>query len=143
MDHRKIAERFSEAAARIEKLFYLAAAGDELGDELAGFFEDEEDRTIESCFGAIPFWVQETLDGGGRLEMIEAIVEWLFKEQRLGFLIQVATPVMKITGNRRTCSWGHYATTWFYADTLEEAIEKSLGWVAERREAEGKQAANG
>ena len=38
-------------------------------------------------------------------------------------------------------SWGFYATTWVYADTIDEAIDKGLAWVKECRSNENEEAA--
>ena len=52
-----------------------------------------------------------------------------------------ATPVMTPTGkNSRSYSWGYYSTTWIYAETIEDAVNKGLKWVKERRRAEDRKA---
>lgn len=130
---KQIFEKLNDVTSRVEKMIFLAgamAATDVFSDDLNEFFEEEE-KTIEECLGEIPDWVDLDERGYARSENI---FEWLTNARKFGFLVQFATPVMKPTGeSSRTFSWGYYSTKWIYADTIDEAIDKGLGWVAKRR----------
>lgn len=127
-------EKLEQATARIERIIYLAgamAAIDRFPDDLNDFLNDEDDDTIAECFGETPDWVDLPLRGD---ESAVWVCEWLRDAGKFGFLVQFATPVMKpYSPTGRTFSWGYYSTKWIYAETVEEAIDKGLAWVAERR----------
>lgn len=137
-------EKMCDAPARIERLILLAGAmgsHDAFPDGLNEFFDDEDEETIEKCLGRIPDWVNIETSGH---ERYDAVFEWLVDSNKLGFLVQFATPVMKPIGkNCRTYSWGHYGTEWIYADTLDEAIDKGMKWVKSCRRAEDRKAKKG
>jgi hypothetical protein len=61
------------------------------------------------------------------------VAEALQNSGRLGFLVEVATPVKRITGkNSSKFSWGCYSTAWFYGDSFEVAMEKGFLWAEEK-----------
>lgn len=131
-NHSQVFEKLYDETTRVEKVIYLAgamASGDSFSDDLREFFEEEDEDAIESCFGPIP--------DGVELDEPEFVYEWLVDAQKFGFLVQVATPVMKPLGDGCTqFSWGHYRTEWVYGETLDSAIRLGLAWVAEMRELE-------
>lgn len=132
-----ILEKLNDATTRIERCIFIAgalAANDAFPADIDAFFDDEDNETIEECFGEIPEFVD--IDGPGH-ERAECIFEWLRDSRKFGFLVNFATPVMTPTGKDSRCfSWGYYNTKWIYADTLEEAVDKGLAWVETRRASE-------
>ena len=98
---------------------------------------DLDDETIEKCLGKIPDWVSKK-DNDRKID----IAQWLIEAGRFGVLVQFATPVMTPLGEgAMSFSWGFYATTWVYAETIDEAIDKGLAWVKECRSKKNKEAA--
>ena len=130
-----------DETVRIERTILIAGAigsGDAFPEVLNDFFDDNDDKTIRRCLGAIPEYVD--LEARG-YERTDAIFEWLRDSGKLGFLVQFATPVMTPTGkNSRSYSWGYYNTTWIYAETIEDAVDKGLKWVTNRRRGEDRKA---
>lgn len=137
-----VMEKLFEATARIEQVIWIAgalAAGDDMAEDLQEFFQFEDDKTIERCFGPIPDYVDFDAHG-----FDEAISEWMSAIGEFGFLVKFATPVMKPSGRgSRSFSWGYYSTQWIYAETLDEAVEKGLAWVSECRAREDVKAEGG
>ena len=137
-----IFKKLWDETARVERVIFLAgalAAGDAMPDDLDEFFDDEDVETIGKCLGSVPEWIDLDAYGHGRAE---SIFEWLHDGGKLGFLVKFATPVMTPTGeNSRSFSWGYYSTTWVYAETLDDAIDKGLAWVNDRRLGEDAKAA--
>ncbi|MBY0235793.1 MAG: hypothetical protein K2W93_12485, partial [Burkholderiaceae bacterium] len=74
----------------------------------------------------------------------EEIKDWLMDRGTHGYLVKFATPVMRHLGDDATAfSWNSYYTHWVYAETMAEAIERGLKWVADRREVEMKNSKGG
>ncbi len=134
-----ILEKLFVASARIERVIFIAgaiAAGGVHSDDLDEFFDEEDEVDIEAVFGPIPEWID--IDSGG-YQRADDIFEWLRDTGKLGFLVNFATPVMEKSGeNSRSFSWGYYSTKWIYAESMEEAVDKGLAWVAARRIEEDK-----
>lgn len=136
---KKLRIRFEEATARVESMTLLAAVlvDESLPTYLEDFFEDEDIEDLERCFGPLPDYLRDELeerDMGG-------VVEWLVRNDKLGYLIQFATPVMRPYKLKSgTCgasySWGHYARRWVYGDTLDAALDQGFEWVKKQREKE-------
>lgn len=126
-------EKLWDETVRMERVIFLAgalAAGDSMPDDLEKFFNDEDTETIEKCLGQIPEW----LDLEAIRQRTEGIFEWLSSEEKLGFLVKFATPVMKVYAeNSRSFSWGYYKIKWIYAETIDEAVGKGLAWTNECR----------
>lgn len=137
---KEIIERLWEGNARVERVILLAgalASEDDIPSDLDDFLDDEDDETIEKCLGKIPDWVS-----GKSMDRKIDIAQWLIETGRLGVLIQFATPIMTpLDEGAMSFSWGSYTTTWFYADTIDEAIDKGLAWVKECRSKENEEAA--
>ena len=139
--HILLMDRLEQATARVEKTVYIAAAiGGDFGgisDELVDLFEEDE-GTMRSCFGDdIP---GDLLAASGQ-HVAEAFGEWLSDTGRLGWLVQVATPVMTPrAGGTASFSWSRFCTHWVYAETFELALEGALSWVEERRAKERQKA---
>jgi hypothetical protein len=137
---KEIIERLWEENARVERVILLAgalASEDDIPSDLDDFLDDEDDETIEKCLGKIPDWVSEK-----SMDRKIDIAQWLIETGRLGVLIQFATPIMTpLDEGAMSFSWGSYTTTWVYADTINEAIDKGLAWVKECRSNENEEAA--
>ena len=131
---KSILKKLDDVTARIQRTILIAGAissSDVFSDDLDEFFDDEDETDIEKCLGKIPEYVDLEAKS---YERCDAIYEWLRESGKLGFLVQFATPVMTPCGkDSRSYSWGYYNTTWIYAETIDEAIEKGLAWVSERR----------
>jgi len=137
MDLKKLCSKFCDETCRIEEIILLAGilADYSLPDPARNFFENEEIETIEECFGKLPDYVKEATEE----EDIEVITEWLSDSGKYGFLMKIATPIMKPTGPKSaTYSWGYYTAKWIYADTLDAVMNKGFAWVRKRREKERK-----
>lgn len=134
---RAILNKLDDANARIERSIFLAGALAAMGafpEDLDDYFDDLEVEDINACFGEIPEYVDVETRGYARSD---GILEWLLNSQKLGFLVQFATPVMTPTGkNSYSFSWGNYYTKWIYADTIEEAVDKGLAWVKKQRKSD-------
>lgn len=134
--NKEISKQLVDATARLETIIHLGAMATDtcsLPNALEELIEESTFKEIEELFG-MP--AGEALDChlDHREEMLrEAIVEHLHVYGRLGFLVQIATPVMKRQAQGRSFSWGYFQTKWVYAETLEDAIDAGLKWVAERR----------
>lgn len=135
--NRKLYERLEEATARIEAVVFIAGMlgdGDSIAEPLSDLL-DEDTATLKGCFPDMPGWLQEALDGH-RL-VADAFYEWAFTKGKLGFVVKIATPVMEHSSpTSSTYSWGRYMTSWHYGETLSEAVDQGLTWVAQRRLAE-------
>ena len=130
--------RMKDAEARVESLICIAAMlgdGFSLAEPLQDFLDDEAE-IFDRLFPHAPHWLRRDLDAGGA-DAFGAFYEYAWSSGKLGFLLQIATPVMEWTSKTSSnFSWGHYATHWVYADTFDAAIEAGLAWVAERRTVE-------
>lgn len=139
-----ILSKLYDETARIERTILIAGSiccGDAFPEDLNDFFEEEDEKTIAGCLGEIPDYVDLFAPN---YERQDAIYEWLRDAGKLGFLVQFATPVMTPTGkNSRSFSWGYYSTTWIYAETIDDAVNQGLKWVAKRRRDEDRKAKKG
>ena len=137
---KEIIERLWEENARVERVILLAgalASEDDIPSDLDDFLDDEDDETIEKCLGKIPDWVSKE-----NRDRKSDIAQWLIEAGRFGVLVQFATPIMTPLGEgAMSFSWGFYTTTWVYADTIDEAVDKGLAWVKECRSNENEEAA--
>jgi hypothetical protein len=126
MDNLKTIATLENATARIERVIYLAgalAAGDALPEDLREFLQETETEHLARCFGTLPDFLDE--DPADYM-----LAEWLIDCRHLGWLVQFAAPVKKpIASGGRIFSWGYYRTRWFYAESVEQAIQHGLDWV--------------
>lgn len=132
---KELLERLDAADLRIDRTINLAgaiAARDAVSQDLEEFLTEQED-IIERCLGPLPSWLVEELDTGSAGD---AVTEWLWESRKYGWLLWVTTPVMTHDATGSTFSWGYCNSHWTYGDTFDEAVEKALTWVAERRAAE-------
>lgn len=137
MSHKQTMQRLDEATARIEQIIYIAAAFSEetLSEQLSDALEDPE--SLLKSIDKKPKWLQRLIDDGEYIDA-EAFIEWVACQGGpLGFLVEIATPVMKPhDAHSASFSWGYFNTAWVYGETVDEAMDKGLAWVAERRAAE-------
>jgi hypothetical protein len=135
--NKKLHQQLEEAYARIEMLIHIGGmvtGSDSLPDVIDELLQEDDDM-LKHVFPDMPDFVKEVLDD--RHERGPAFADWVRQEGKLGFVVQLATPVMKVEKNGGSAfSWGHYYTHWAYGETLEEAILLGLDWVAKRRQFE-------
>lgn len=136
MTHAEINEQLFDNTIRFESVIYLAGAlaqADSLPDDLRELLDDEDDKTIIQAFPGFPLSLRDDDDC-----FLEFAAEWLIDNQRLGFLVKAATPVMtyhKDSGGSHF-SWGYYRTQWVYGETMDVVVTKAIAWADERREAD-------
>lgn len=137
-----LCDRFYNETARIENMILLAGvlSDDAVPDVASELFREASIDEIERIIGLdpLPDWVKQGMDEGD-----EGIVhQWLSNAGKYGFLVQMATPVMRPSkSGSRSFSWGYYSTQWVYGETLDEALERGFGWVAEQRKKEDEKSA--
>lgn len=139
MDLRELIDRFDNENARIERMGLLAGmlAQSGLPNDIQELVEGSTVEELEAVFGPIPDFVKEGIEEGAD----NAVEEWLLEEEKLGFIIEMATPVKTWRNDHSaTFSWSQYYTQWVYGDTLEEALEKGFTWVEECRAKDKKKA---
>ena len=127
-------DRLEQASIRIEKCIPLFGAfGDERpSDDLADFLDEADPEDFERLFPGFEVASDDH----------EAFAYELFSQARFGFLVQVATPVMRpVTKSSMSYSWGNYYTRWLYAGTVDDIVSLAEAWAAERRQAERDKAA--
>lgn len=131
MTNKEIAKNLWDATARIEQVIFLAGAvaqGDAIPDPLLELFDEFDE--ISRCFPDVPDFAES--EGDARAAA-ESIADWFLMRNRLGFLVQVATPVMRKDGKHYAYSWGRYRTCWVYGDSMDEAVKAALAWVDDVR----------
>jgi len=102
-------------------------------DALEEFIRDEDIETIERVFGPLPDYLKTELKN----EEIDGVGEWLYRSGKLGFLLQIMTPVMTPTSkNSASYSWGRLTWRWVYGDTLNAALKAGFAFVKEQRKKE-------
>lgn len=140
LSNKEIAEKLDSATARIESLLHLGGMATDttaIPEPLREMLDDHSEEELKVIFPGIPDWLLESLAEYDHSDF----VEWANRHNKLGFLVQFATPVIQGDSSCRTYSWGHYSTCWIYAETLAEAVEHGLKWVPERRAKEALKAA--
>lgn len=133
--HNDLLSQLSEETVRIDTLIHIGMSindGDAMADPLLDFWNDEDEEVIDAVF---PDCIAEC-----PCSEVWEFAEYLFSNNKLGFLAKVATPVMRVDKTTRSTqfSWGHYIVSWVYGETLEEVAEKGLAWAAKIREEESK-----
>lgn len=138
---KSIFEKLDSEEARVEQVIWLAAmlgpVAARVAEPLDEFLSEDIER-VQELFPDMPAAVAEELEWSLGQEADDVFREWAIEAGRLGFLLQIATPVMTWDSGCRssTFSWGRYRTAWVYGDTLDEALAKGLEFVASRRVAE-------
>lgn len=140
------ADLFNEADVRIDKMFWLAAIGDHLPDELIEMLlEEMEPDDVCAMLGL-------KLDENGRAEVFEHGEPWMladliadmqFTHGRLGgFILFGSSPVRQYfnsddseehgVSSSYSSSWGHYYRLHAYGESLDEAVGNLLRQTKER-----------
>ncbi len=119
-------DRLLQATVRVEKCIPLFGAfcEDEPNEELEEFFDNADENDFDRLFYGID---RDDLD---------TFLQGLLHNAKLGFLVQVSTPVMRAAGSGFSYSWGSYYLHWLYADTMESLIEQAEDWAEQRRQSE-------
>lgn len=132
---KSLARKFYNATARLEHMVLLASVLgeiDSMPDVMEEDFLREDVDDMVSCFGPLPDEIKEAYES----EDYSEFLGWLLDNDRFGFLLKFATPVMKPIGNGASYSWGHYRMKWVYGDTLDAALDLGFAWVEECRNIE-------
>lgn len=136
---KQLFERLEEATARIEQIVLLAGAindGDAISEGLEEFLGEDIDQ-FKLCFDVLSMDLVDALYGDDDEAVKDAFCEFVHSTGKYGFLVKFSTPLMKHMGEGRTSySWGCWCTRWVYGETMDEAVESGLAWVASRRESE-------
>ncbi len=116
---------FENGYLRAEKIFHLASQGqgDAMIDDLFELYDDDPEAFQEAL--TLP-----SLD----VEDKEELSWFLDRNQKNGFLVQMATPVpsnFNERGGFMTNGWGHYSTKYFYAETIEDCYSQGAKWQKE------------
>lgn len=135
--NKEILQELDAATARIETLLHIGgmaadAVSYSLPECLKEMLGEQSNEELLELFPGIP---EDLLEGIDDEEYAE-FMDWLARNEQLGFLVQFATPIMR--GVTNTYSWGYYSTKWVYAETLKAAVELGLKWVADYRAKEQK-----
>lgn len=129
----KLLAAFEENVAQVEQVIFIGGATDGMrsAEALEEFFEDLTSKTAERLFGELPPHIDDAIED----QDTDEIIHWLMQERKVGFLLQFATPDMRVTqsGLGRSYSWGCYFTEWFYGDTFTDALRQGFEWVGEIR----------
>ncbi|MBK1613358.1 hypothetical protein CKO44_07725 [Rubrivivax gelatinosus] len=138
---KSIFEKLNSVEARVEQVIWLAAMLGPIDARVAEPLDkllSEDIEQVQAVFPDLPPAVAEELEWSLGQEADDAFREWAVEAGRLGFLIQIATPVLTWLddGHPESFSWSCYRTGWVYGDTLDEALAKGLEFVASRRAAE-------
>lgn len=127
-----VREMFYENAAKIDQIYFVPSfeSEREIPEGMHEFFVDSDIDDLVYALG---------ISGEDEIQWLlnsirnaEYVYEWLTLNNKNGFFVKFATPVM----DRGTYSWGCYTTQWVYGDTFEEALDKGFAWVELMREKE-------
>lgn len=142
MSNREWAEKLHDEKMRVGSTIWLAGTLAD-GTEDVAPFEDfwldlRDGGELLQVFPDAPPELVELADGGDSAS--DELPIWLLESRKLGFLLRFETPVIEKPKNGcRTFSWGMYTAQWAYGDTLDDACEKGLKWVASVRAEEEKE----
>lgn len=128
----QFALRLSEASLRIEQclpLFGCLNGGDAPVDALEDFASEIDDEDLARLWPDLVDLLPTNADSD---ELIEALVE----SGKRGWLVQVATPVMRPDAIASSFSWGIYGTHWLYAESMEDIVAQAEAWAADCRRSE-------
>jgi hypothetical protein len=102
------------------------ADGFDLPKDLSDFLTDNTEKEIQQVIEGFPSGLLEE----GAADLSQA-AEWFLSYGRLGYLVNVATPVMRpVADGVRSYSWRRYRTRWLYGETMENVVQKALDWAA-------------
>jgi hypothetical protein len=127
-----LAVRLSDATLRVEQCFPLFGClngGEAYLSQLDDFVLEMDDEDLARLWPD----VAKTLDSEANVdEVIGALVEM----KKNGWLVQMATPVMRPDATGATFSWGNYYTHWLYAESMEDIVAQAEVWAVARRKSE-------
>lgn len=135
LTHSEFFNLFGDETIRLENMIYLAGVlpsydGGGVPSPLEDFFDNEVDDIVKAFHDVMPAYVTSiAMDEGEDDEFNEACIDWMIEAKMYGFLVQVATPVMKHGYNSSSYSWGHYNTYWVYCATLDDIAKHAVEWV--------------
>ena len=130
----ELASRLSDATLRIEQcipLFGALNGGESFSEALEDFASDLDAEDLARLWPDVAAVLDLDADPDSD-ELIGALAE-LGKN---GWLVQIATPVMRFDAAGSSYSWGEYYTHWLYADTMGVIVEQAEAWAQGLRVAE-------
>ena len=137
MSHIELAEGFRGSTLRIEQLIFIAALDGVETHDTFRLFCESMDNCVEApdhLIKDLPFLSKWFGDDDRDEDLFEDEMEALFEQfveaRKLGFLAQVAHPIM----HGSAFTWGHYGTQWFYGESMEEILAKGVAWAKEMDE---------
>ena len=125
-------QTLENSIARIEKVIWLGGQvyADAMSDEMEQFIEDQPLATVPQLRPIFDLAEGEELSTE---ETADEMRSYCHRKGLLGFLFSVAVPV---TTNHHaggySYSWGHYTSSWFYAESTDAMVEKALAYAGER-----------
>lgn len=135
MTNKEITDLFWHKDLKIENLVLLAscATGESTTQALSDIFEHLEDKeNIEELFGIpAPDCLDEYENDYESLDFMGAISEWLYIHNKLGFVGCFYTPIKEEKNKITSYSWGYCSVKYFYAETIDDLLQKGLAWVEE------------
>lgn len=126
---RSIRNRLVLARAHVEAIVHLGSmveVNGRVADQLRDLLDEVEEADLIRLFPSMPKELFAYLDDSPIFR--DEFLEWADSSGTLGFVVQMATPVDR--------SATAYYTCWLYGASFEEAIDRGLVWVADRRAAE-------
>lgn len=149
--HQTLMDRMDEATVAVETILHLGAlvaSGDKRNDAFEDFIQDFDEHTVKALKESLPFvgkfW--EVLQKEDRMDDDEEnaaeFLQVACDSGLLGFLVQVAHPVMEYekSGKSASFSWGHYNTAWVYGESMPEVVGKAIVWAEKLDKAARKRA---
>lgn len=136
MVNRVLSQRLLDVTASVESIIHLGAMTIDprsMPDHLKELMTESSFDDIEQLFGMPKAQAEQIVDDCGDEFLVEAIIEHLHEQQRLGFLVQITTPIMTKHERGRSGSWGFRCSKWVYSKTFGEAVAEGLKFVAEQR----------
>ncbi len=137
-NHLSLFEAFEESSLRTESLIHIAtilsAGPDCLPGSFTEFLDELDDHTVKSISPTLPFIgeIERVLTSDSHEEAAAFFFELALSHEKLGYLAKIATPIRNHSSNGVTSlSWGHYMTTWVYAETLEELASEAGRWLGQ------------
>jgi hypothetical protein len=136
----RLMEALDEASVALLAILHLGAicaAGDRETEGSETFCRDLDANQVKTLDKDLPF-LKKALKAFEKDEDEEALTasirDQALDEGTLGFLVQVAHPVMNYApdGESASFSWGLCCTAWVYGETLAEASAKAIAWASKR-----------
>jgi hypothetical protein len=145
----KVSEAFFEADIRAEQVINLSMVvghwDQALPDAFNDFFDDyiagavPDDGDLKELIQTLPSIAEIFQDAEFECWGTGDLARWFCEHGHFGQLIQLATPVRFDFSEDGACfctSWGHYHTTWIYADNDQAAVAAALAWKDAMAEAD-------